>query len=688
MKTMWRIAVVALIILTMLTTLFISEVKAQVASSEKVYVGVTFGGTTVQEAKQLVDKVKAYANLFVVASWTIDGGPNGSALTQICDYASAANMYFIVYFNFIFQNYTASISGRYNSTTWQDYGMTPWHRPWLNEARERYGDKFLGAYLYDEPGGKQIDCGYWNKNNTTFAGSPITIYRNISSYADVARIYMSSIARSGSMQVLTNTSYRYNLNYTVPVFVSDYALFWFDYKAGYSTVFTEIGELHDKNSKIRQIALCRGAAAAQNKDWGAIITFENYNPPTPENETTMLNDMTMAYNAGAKYVVVFNHQVNGKDGLTDEQFNAMRQFWNNIHSSEANSQGKYKGQVAFMLPTNYGWGMRTVHDNIWGFWPADNTSSQIWDNMNKLIDKYGLNLDIVYVDPGVASQGLYTKTYLWNETLNFGIESVLSNEGVVIAFVLGPVGAVVCASTYVLARRKKQNGSRMDAPETLSYGEIKDVYIREVPSPKQQIGINEIAERNTELVRIFNSFADVADPLFDLLTSLHGYADWTGAENCLNRCKLAKVLGVKQATENLNFQNLSYSIKNQHSQVIIRETESAIKSLYSNALSLVTGSSVSGDVQEKYNSLKSVIFSYLMFDDVLLSQVVDEEVHEERSELANFLDNLSQKTKRDLFAEFNVLLRNNRISYIVVDESRVLLRKKLNEFLSRAPVGL
>jgi hypothetical protein len=149
MRKMWRIALVTLVLLAMSISIFTFEGKATMTNGEKVYVGVTFGGTTVQEAKQLVNKVKSYANLFLVASWTIDGGPNGSALTQICDYAAAANMYFIVYFNFIFQNYTANIGVRYNSTTWQDYGMTPWHRPWLNEARERYGDKFLGAYLYD-----------------------------------------------------------------------------------------------------------------------------------------------------------------------------------------------------------------------------------------------------------------------------------------------------------------------------------------------------------------------------------------------------------------------------------------------------------------------------------------------------------------------------------------------------------
>jgi hypothetical protein len=463
LKKLWWNVLITLLVLIISTSIFICESKAQVASGGNVYVGVTFGGTTVGQAKQLIDKVKSYTNLFIVASWTIDGGPNASALTEICDYAATADMYFIVYFNFIYQNYTTTIGSLYNSTTWDDYNMTPWHRPWLNEAKTRYGDKFLGAYLYDEPGGKQIDCGYWNKNNITFSGNPVTIYRNISTYDDVARIYVSSIARSGSMQTLTNTSYRYNLDYAVPVFVSDYALLWFDYKAGYSTVFTEIGELHDRNSKIEQIALCRGAATAQNKDWGAIITFASYSPPTPESGETMLDDMTMAYNAGAKYIVAFNYEVNGQSGLTDEQFNAIKQFWNNIHSSVSDSYGIYKGEVAFVLPTNYGWGMRDLNDKIWGFWPADNKSAQIWDNMNKLIDKYGLNLDIVYDDPEVSIQGRYAQTYLWNDTLNLAPEPSLTNAVYAVTTVLGPVGVAAGLSEYWFSRRRRKETAKLSS---------------------------------------------------------------------------------------------------------------------------------------------------------------------------------------------------------------------------------
>ena len=59
-------------------------------------------------------------------------------------------------------------------------------------------------------------------------------------------------------------------------YTSDYALYWFDYKAGYDTVFTEFGW---NNSRQMDIALCRGAATVKGKDWGAIITWTYDQPP-------------------------------------------------------------------------------------------------------------------------------------------------------------------------------------------------------------------------------------------------------------------------------------------------------------------------------------------------------------------------------------------------------------------------
>jgi len=116
----------------------------------------------------------------------------------------------------------------------------------------------------------------------------------------------------------------------------------------------------------------------------------------------ILEDLIVAYETGAKYVIVLNYpkypENNPYGVLSGDHFAAMEQFWAYIHE-HPEDHGKTKGQVAFVLPKDYGWGMRWLDDSIWGLWPADSLSPVIWEKMDKLIERYGLRLDILYDDP-------------------------------------------------------------------------------------------------------------------------------------------------------------------------------------------------------------------------------------------------------------------------------------------------
>jgi hypothetical protein len=136
-----------------------------------------------------------------------------------------------------------------------------------------------------------------------------------------------------------------------------------------------------------------------------------------ENGTEMLHDMLNAYYAGAKYIVVFNYPKTNDYGiLTEDQFTAMKDFWNQIHSEQKSMFGTANGEVAFVLPKDYGWGMRNPYDKIWGLWPPDNISSIIWNNMNHLIKTCGLRLDIIYNDAKFSFEGKYSKIIEWNSS--------------------------------------------------------------------------------------------------------------------------------------------------------------------------------------------------------------------------------------------------------------------------------
>ena len=372
---------IAIIIVASLAFIYVQSTSWE-ASVEKdeFYFGVSFGGQTIQEAKSIIDKVKNYTNFFVIGSY--DLSINETALNEVCDYAAQANLKFIVYFDFISRV------------------AYPWHQTWLDTAKERWGYKFLGIYLRDEPGGNQID-----------GQEPV---KNALDYSDAANRFVNNITLSNSMIDAKNKS--------IPTFTSDYALYWWDYLAGYDTVFVELGW---KLNSTQQIALCRGAANMQCQDWGAIIVWTTYEPPYLGNAQEVYDEMILAYHAGAKYIVIFNYptypETNPYGILSEEHFEAMEQFWNYANDNPRENGGKLSGEVALVLPKDYGWGMRRneyiTQDNIWGLWSEDEKAPLILENTGKLLSKYGLNVDIVYEDERFDYRERYSEVYFWNATI-------------------------------------------------------------------------------------------------------------------------------------------------------------------------------------------------------------------------------------------------------------------------------
>jgi hypothetical protein len=369
--------------------------------------GVSYGGNTTAGAKVLIDKVKNYTNFFLINNWDIN--TNETLLNEICDLAAQSGLRFIVFFDFVSLEYYA------------------WHQTWMDGVKQRYGDKFLGILLYDEPGGKQIETGQWD-------GGPVVRgrFQNVSSPSEAASTFVS-LGRTQSMNDLRRRG--------IPVFTADFALYWYDYQAGYNSVFVELGW---NNSRTQQIALCRGAANAFGRDWGAIVTWTYMQPPYIASGPEILQDMRTAYDAGAKYIIVFDwptYPENNPYGiLTEEHFTAMQQFWNYAQSTPKGLP-KVTAQAALVLPKNYGGGLRRADDHVWAplnvseetaerlgggpfnvtwrqNWPPETQSPKIWENLNKLSALYGLKLDIVF-DNGdrLSFAKRYSRIYLWNDTI-------------------------------------------------------------------------------------------------------------------------------------------------------------------------------------------------------------------------------------------------------------------------------
>jgi hypothetical protein len=386
-----------ILIIIIVLPLFLVALNVGIDEQQSVpefFVGVEYAidNHSVEGCKALVDRVKNFTNLFVVDSIGITFDINN--LNEVCDYVYDAGLYFYVFFISIhYQQEDGDLVFRYNY----------YPHMWIADAKEKYGDKFLGAYAMDEPGGNQLDAGSFQ------------LVKKAENQTEAAEIYLEWL-------YLHTSYYLYARECEdITVLTSDYGLYWFDYKSGYDTILAEFAWNH---SRPLHVALCRGAANVQNKEWGVMVTWTYNDVPYIVKGDELYEDLINAYHNGAKYAVIFDHPDTGYSEygiLTKEHFDALENFWNYVNNNP-DKHGTIKAEVAYVLPENFGFGFRNPNDTIWGLWSGntDERTNKIWGDVNQLIDDYGFSLDIVYSDPEFNDelQRHYDKIFFWNETIN------------------------------------------------------------------------------------------------------------------------------------------------------------------------------------------------------------------------------------------------------------------------------
>lgn len=384
MNNKFKVAITILLVAVIISSIFlVNSLFSQPLPNRQFYVGVEYAyADDAAQLKALVDKVASYTNLFVVGSLGISF--NRTVLDESCDYITQAGLNFIVLFTGIDQY-----------TNWpDDYEITNW----MVDARQKYGEKFLGIYKIDEPGGNQIDNG------------PSQIINTTTTYAETSQSYV------GYLSQMIN----YYYPYTPRVFTADFALNWFDYKANYTSVF---GEFVGNESRQRIVAQNRGAATAFQKDWGVIINWKYNQPPHYlESGVELYDDLALAYSAGAKYSIVFSYpNLTGTTYgiLEEEHLSALKKFWANLLSNPY-GLGDNHPEAAYVVPKDYGFGFRSVDDRIWGLFSSDSLSEKIYYDVQTLTNWYGAKFDILYDEPEVIAPLLsgYSRVFYWNQTID------------------------------------------------------------------------------------------------------------------------------------------------------------------------------------------------------------------------------------------------------------------------------
>lgn len=374
------LVVVSVLISTVLVYAFIVwNSESAKADTLSVFVGVDAAYDNPEEIKILVDAISPYTNLFIIGSTGITH--NETKLNDMCQYIYNKGLSFIVYTEMAPQIGTE----------------------WIEHAKASWGDRFLGLYVHDEPGGKQVDLF------TMENGSKRYPVKQAENYTDARNQFVATINMTNQWMV-GNFSYVDDIQ----IFTSDYAVYWFDYLGGYDTLFAEFGWNY---SRQLNIALCRGAAVAQNKDWGVMITHTYTEPPYLEYGDKIFEDMVQAYENGAKYIVIFDTNKNYTHGtLTEGHILALKKFTEYAHKYPRTSEPTSE-RAAFVLPKDFAYGFRGPTDKIWGLWEADNFSYSMSVHLGSLLRQYDNKLDVIYDDEVDYYRLGYGTFIFWNATI-------------------------------------------------------------------------------------------------------------------------------------------------------------------------------------------------------------------------------------------------------------------------------
>jgi len=374
MKTKYILLILSLLLISLLflANFILSNKAPPRKNPPDFYVGVDVAYADMQEIKSLIDEVSPYTNLFLLGSTGISH--NSTKLEELCQYLYERDMYFIIYYE------------------------DPFHLNLLEEVQNKWGDRFLGVELEDEPAGSQLDRGQY---------MPVKFAAN---YSDAANQFVEVVGE------YLNASFLNNYSGPVPtdfnLFTVDYALYQFDYEAGYDVVMAEFGWNY---STRLNMALCRGAATVQNKEWGVMMAWKYDQPPYLGSGAELYENLITAYNGGAKYALVFDTNKNYTGGtLRHEHLDALKQFWQYMHSNPRDYVPTSE-RVAYVLPADYGYGFRGPNDKIWGLWEAGTFEFDLTMNLSYWMGVYSRGLDIIYED-GLASNATYREYIYWNST--------------------------------------------------------------------------------------------------------------------------------------------------------------------------------------------------------------------------------------------------------------------------------
>jgi len=195
-------------------------------------------------------------------------------------------------------------------------------------------------------------------------------------------------------------------------------------------------------------------------------------------------------------------------------------------------------------------------------------------------------------------------------------------------------------------------------------------------------------QKRNEISKIVSVAMEIADSLFDILRSLHGWVEWNRVEGFSKRSEenAGRLTDQKMKTIELDFTKLSLAIKERLPEEISKETYNLLRLLHDYFRGLDSEDESLKEIHPNYYDAKTTIQAHYLLNDIVLGTILeDEEIGKEHNELLITLEDLSKVTglKININAIKNVItkLGVGKEKEKVVNESRAVFRKQLEDLV-------
>jgi len=196
-------------------------------------------------------------------------------------------------------------------------------------------------------------------------------------------------------------------------------------------------------------------------------------------------------------------------------------------------------------------------------------------------------------------------------------------------------------------------------------------------------------QKRNQVGKIVSVAMEIADSLFDILMSLHGWVDWNHIEVFSKRFEenVGILTDQEMETLELDFKKLSLAIEERLPEEISKEAYDLLRLLHDYFSGLVSENDSLKEINPNYSDARTAIQAYYLLNDIALGTIVgDDEIGKEHNELMMTLENLSRETglKINIEAIKDVIakLGSEKGKESAIEKSRAVFRQQLNNLIA------